>query len=349
MAGADWSARDSVMQHLADEKAQDWLRSSSFFHLVRRVECADPARPRIGRARQLRQDPVRFGQLPSLAFAPSTIAAARPGPTPEIPRLLVQFYGLMGPNGPLPLHVTETVHQRRESYKDASLADFLDIFHHRLISLFYRAWALNQQTVSYDRPDDDRIGRYVASIVGIGMPALQGRDSIVDDAKRYYAGRLASPTKSADGLRAILGDFFGVPTRIEPFQGQWIDLPPGDRCRIGRSRQSGTLGETIVIGTRTWDCHSRFRIVLGALSFADFTRFLPPEPGFRRLVDWVRLYIGEELAWDLQLVLKAPEIPATQLGSGGLLGWTTWLQSRPFREDRGDVVLRPPRILDAMA
>ena len=151
----------SAADQLIDRLLQD-CHSFDVFQAIRRLECARPTLPRIGCSQRPEQDPARFGQEPSLAFAPSTIARCSLGSPDRVLRMLVRFTGLLGPNGPMPHHVTAYIRDRQLNHKDSAPADFLDIFHHRIISLFYRAWASCQQTVQRDRPGEDRIAKYVA-------------------------------------------------------------------------------------------------------------------------------------------------------------------------------------------
>lgn len=335
MAGQDRTDLDALKARLRDEPFR-----FDFFQAVRRLECAHPDLPRIGFSQRPSHDPVRFAQEPTLAFAPSAIARFDDSASPA-PRLEGRFLGLLGPNGPMPLHLTEYVHDRILHHDDRALARFLDMFNHRMISLFYRAWASAQLPVSFDRPDEDRFAMFIGSTIGRGPRPFQGRDSVPDVAKLHYSGRLACPTRNAEGLRAILGDFFGLPCRIIEFVGQWLDLPAASRCRLGASRQTGLLGLSTIVGSRFWECQQKFRIRLGPMSLAKYERLLPTEPSFRRLVDWVRNYVGDQLMWDAQLVLKKQEVPPTHLGRRGRLGWTTWLASEAFERDPDDLVLTP--------
>jgi type VI secretion system protein ImpH len=334
MAGDDRPPAHSLIERLSQAPF-----AFDFFQAVRRMECAHPDRPRIGSSRRLNEDPLRFGQEPSLAFAPSPIASFQAAADGGVPRLSVHFLGLLGPNGPMPLHFTEYVRGRLLVDHDPTLARFLDVFHHRMISLFYRAWASHQLPVSRDRPDEDRFAVYIGSLIGIGMDSFQRRDRVQDEAKLFYAGRLGCQTKNEEGIRAILSDYFSVPTRIAQFIGQWIELPPQYRLKLGDSPDTGAVGRTAVIGSRLWDCRQKFRIVFGPLSFKDFERFLPTGRSFRRLADWVRNYTSGALGADLQLLLKAEEVPSIQLGALGQLGWSTWLTSQAFDHDADDLVL----------
>ena len=310
-----------------------------FFQALRRLECLCPDRPRLGKSVRLADDPVRLTQEPSLAFAPATLAAFDPGTEDRPPRLSEYFLGLFGPQGPLPLHLTEYARDRSRNHGDHTFAGFADIFHHRILCLFYRAWADAQPTVSFDRPETDRFNVYVGAPFGLGMPSLWNRDAAPDLAKLHYAGRLVGQTRNPEGLQAILADFFNLPVTIENFVGHWLPLSETSRCRLGTSPTTGLLGVTAVIGERVWDCQYKFRIVIGPMPLREFQRFLPGSDSLRRLVAWVRNYVGDELLWDVNLILKREEVPPLKLGEETQLGWTTWLTSQPLGRDADDLKL----------
>lgn len=325
-----------------------------FFLAARRLECAHPELPRIGFSRRPGNDPIRFCQEPSLRFPPATLEKLDARGRGRAARLFVAFMGLLGPNGPMPLHFTEYA-RLRQMDGDHTLARFCDVFNHRMISLFYRAWASSQQTVQFERGahreaqggrvapagDEDRFAVYVGSLFGIAMPSLRRRDSVPDVAKLHYSGRLVCQSKHAPGLRAVVEDFFKIRCRIVEFYGQWLDVPPESQCRLGEGPRTGTLGRTIVCGAKMWDCQQKFRIILGPMGLDDYLRMLPTGSSLRRLADWVRNYVGEELTCDLQLILRKEEVPQIQMGTFAQLGWTTWLRSKPMGRDADDLVLRP--------
>ena len=310
-----------------------------FFQALRRLECRYRAQPRLGKATRLRDDPVRLTQEPSMAFAPSTLASFNPGDEEHPPCLAEYFLGLFGPQGPLPLHLTEYAYERKRGYNDRTFSRFADIFHHRMLSLFYRAWANAQPTVNFDRPETNRFDVYIGAAFGLGMPSLWNRDAAPDLAKFHYSGRLACQTRNAEGLEAILADFFHLPVGIETFVGHWLLLSPTSQCRLGETPTTGLLGMTAVIGERVWDRQYKFRIVIGPMGLAEFQRFLPGSDSLRRLVAWVRNYIGNELLWDVNLVLRKEEVPSLKLGQQSQLGWTTWLTSQPLARDADDLKL----------
>lgn len=312
----------------------------SFFQAARRVECLFKDSPRIGHALRSGDEAVQFCQEPSLAFAPATLQRyMRPTETSR-PRLVVNFMGLLGPQGPMPLHITDYVHDRELNHDDPTLARFLDIFNHRMISLFYRAWACNRQTVSYDRPNEDRFAAYIGSLIGIGTDCFCRRDNVPDRAKLHYSGLLACQTRHAEGLRTILSQYFGVETMIEEFVGQLILIPENCRCRLGGTADNATLGVNTVVGSRIWDCQQKFKIIMGPMTLKKYEQILPGGKRFAILKDWVRNYVGDALIWELQLILKAAEVPLTRLGESGSLGRTTWLQSSSFKTDVRDFKLQ---------
>ena len=340
MAGAAGSSsrRVEILERLRQEP---WRLG--FYTALRLVECAWPEKPRIGRSVHVGDDPIRLGQEPSLAFAPSTLAPLHPANDHRPARLPVYFFGLLGPNGPLPLHLTEYARNRLRNSDDPTFVAFCDIFHHRMLSLFSRAWAQAQPTVNLDRPEDDRFAVYVGAMAGLGMKSLMGRDALPDSAKLHWAGRLAGQTKNPEGLRAMIAGFLGMPVEIDEFVGQWLKLPADSLCRLGESPTTGTLGLTAVAGSRIWDCRQKFRIVLGPLRLEQFRRMLPGSKtkSMNRLVALVRNYIGDELAWDVNLVLRKEDVPPLRLGGDAQLGMTTWTSSQKAEEDARDVILNP--------
>jgi type VI secretion system protein ImpH len=312
-----------------------------FFQALRRIDAVNSDLPRRGEASRLAEDPVRLGQVPSMIFAPSTLADFRLADEGRPARLLTYFFGLFGPSGALPLHITEYARERVRNADDRTLVRFIDLFHHRMFSLYYRAWAMSQPTVGFDRPSADRFGVYIASLFGLGMPAMRDRDGMPDLAKLHFAGRLALQTRPAEGLRAIIADFFKLPVEIEQFFPDWVSLPPQSLCMLGESRATGELGSTATIGEKFHVYHHKFRIRIGPMSYADFLRLLPGGRSLSRLVPFVRNYIGDEFSWDVMLILFWDEVPSVKLGEAGLLGWTSWMGDRRTESDATDLVLEP--------
>ena len=310
-----------------------------FFHALRRIESLHPGKPRLGQALRPADEPVRLAQEPSLAFAPSTLASFQP-PSAESPfgRMEVRFFGLLGPNGPLPLHLTEYARERLMHANDRTFARFLDVFHHRFLLLFYRAWAQAQPTASLDRPREDRFSSYVGALIGLGAPGMRNRDAVDDHAKLFFSGLLARRVRNADGLAALLSGFFRVPVRIEQFVGHWLTLPVNDRTRLGAA-VTASLGRGAMLGARVWDRQHKFRVRLGPLSLVQYESFLPGSSAIGKIVAWVRQYLNFEIDWDAQLVLRRREVPNTRLGQYGRLGWTTWIGHYRSERDADSLML----------
>ena len=320
-----------------------------FYQALRRIECLFSDKPRWGQALRPADEALRLAQEPDLSFAPATVSAFRQATAGRPARMEVRFLGLFGPNGPLPLHLTEYARERLLHNGDATFPRFLDLFHHRFLSLFYRAWAQAQPTVSLDRPRDDRFSAYVGSVFGLGTARMRNRDSIPDFAKLYFSGLLVRQARNADGLTALIAGYFRVPVHIETFVGHWMNLPVGDRSRLGAHDAGAMLGCGAVLGARVWDRQHKFRIRLGPLNLEQYESFLPGGSAIQSLVSWVRQYLCYELEWDVCLVLAGAQAPQLQPGRYGLLGWTTWLGRRSVTEDAADLTLDAERVLQRLA
>lgn len=338
MASTTGQATDSVVPlHALHERPERF----DFFDAARRIECAFPNQPRLGESIKPSEDPVRFCHTPSLAFAPRMIDRFVPANGSKPAQLHGLFFGLFGPNAVLPLHLTEYALDRQINARDTTLTAFADIFHHRMTSLLYRAWADAQPTVQWDRPKEDRFGLYVGALVGLATPHMNDRDAMPDRFKRFFAGRLLVQARNAEGLQALLHDFFRIPVRVVEFVAEWMRLPAEAHLRLGHSSQVAALGLTTVMGESVWGAQQRFRLRLGPLDGEQFNHFLPGGDALNQLVAAVKSYIGEEKVWDVQMVLKSAEIPATRLGQAGRIGLTTWMGNPRCDSDADDVLLRP--------
>jgi len=320
---------------------RDHPEAFEFFEAARRLECAFPERPRLGHSTKASDDFVRLCQTPSLLFAPKMVDRYQPGGAGKPARLHGLFFGLFGPNAPLPLHLTEYAMDREINAKDSTFAAFANIFHHRMMSLFYRTWADSQPTVQLDRPKEDRFRLYMGAMVGLATPDLDDRDALPDQFKRFFAGRLLQQSRNAEGLKGLLERFFRIPVGIVEFVTEWMRLPPISHLRLGASSDVAALGLTAVTGEYVWGSQQRFRLRLGPLSRAEFNNFLPGGVALSQLVAAVKTYVGEEKAWDVQLVLKKADVPATRLGQNGRMGLTTWMGQPQQDGDADDVVLKP--------
>lgn len=342
-----------------------------FFQVVLLLERLQPGRRPVGRsAGNPRDEAVRFRALPSLSFPPSPIYNIDQPRDLPMPRMTVAFMGLTGPAGVLPRHYTDLV-MRQEREADPAekgvLREWLDLFNHRLISLFFRAWEKYRLFVPYyrgefNRPEPDPFTRVLFSLLGMYSPTLRQRMQVAVQAPERpgepgrrlvgindlrllrYAGILAQRPRNAVNAEAFLKDFFGLPIRVKQFQGQWLALDPASRSRMQAVGGNNELGVNVVAGEQIWDIQSKIRIVVGPLRYAEFLELLPDRrparerKGFFLLCHLTRFYLGPEFDFDVQIILRKEDVPACQLkddgGLGPRLGWNTWMLSKPAAEDK---------------
>lgn len=312
-----------------------------FFQAVRLLELMDRTRQVVGRFTHPHDEAVRFGAHPSVSFPASEIQSLDRNQSP--PAMRVNFMGLTGPTGVLPLDYSSLVIERLRA-RDATLRDFFDIFNHRIVSLFCQAWEKYRFAIPYERGERDRFSHNLLSLLGLGTRGLEGRLEVPDDSLLFYAGLLSSQSRSAAGLRQLLVDYFGVPVEIEQFVGAWYPVDEESQCSLGDSGGDGDrLGVGAVIGDEIWLQQSRVRICLGPLSLDRYLDFLPGGEGYRHLRALAGFYGGNEYDMELQLVLKRGEVPPCELdeeeGPGPRLGWTSWVKSSPLSRDPGDTIL----------
>jgi len=330
---ADAARRDAWCRGL-----QKSPHAYDLFQALRWLDALSPDHAPLGQATHPRDEPVRLGETPSLAFAPAMLAAVRDDG--ERPHLLINGFGLFGPNGPLPLHLTEYAHERLTQWDDPTFTAFADVFHHRLIVLFYRAWADAQPTVSLDRPERARFDAYLASLIGRSSPETTSRaaDCIAPHARYFHAGHLIRHTRNPEGLVQIVRCHFDVPARVVEHVAQWIRVDRAQRSALRADASVPPLGG-MVLGCAVRDAQSRVRIVLGPLTLAQYRQFLPGGTYERPLRQWVREYAGIEFDWDVQLELAHDEVPALALGGTHELGRSTWIGSRLAPGPARDLVL----------
>ena len=313
-----------------------------FFQAVRLLERFLPERTSVGQFAHPNTEVARFTVHPSLAFPASQIQAMdypEDGPT----NMMVNFMGLTGPQGVLPNPYTSLIIERLRA-SDSSPRDFLDIFNHRIISLFYRAWRKYRFDVAYEQGERDLFSRHLLSLLGLGSEGLRDRQAVSDDSLIYYAGLLAQRPRSAQALQQILADYFDVPVEIEQFAGAWYRLDPETQCRLSEgSSESGELGFGAVVGDEVWNQQSKVRVVLGPLTLERYVDFLPDGQSWEPLRAWVQFFSNDEWDFEVKLILEREQVPACTLGaegaSGPQLGWVSWVKSAPLGRDPDDTVL----------
>jgi type VI secretion system protein ImpH len=318
-------------------EVEELLRSEpyrfEFFQAIRLLERMAPHRKPLGRFTNPADEVARLGAFPSLSFPASEIQSID-WPEGEPPSLAVNFMGVTGPQGPLP-HFYTTLILARLRAGDRTLRDFLDLFHHRMLSFFYQAWEKYRFGVSYERGERDRFSHHLLDLIGLGTLGLQERLAVPDDAFLFFAGILGQRPHSAHALELLLNDYFEVPCEVIQLVGGWFRLDATTECCIGeRSTPSEQLGLGAVVGDEVWNQQARARIRIGPLELENYLDFLPTGSAYQPLRSLLRFWTNEEIDFEVQLVLEREEVPRCQLGGEGdsapQLGWVTWMKSKPM-------------------
>jgi type VI secretion system protein ImpH len=315
-----------------------------FFQAVRLLRRLRGGRGGIG-ADDPDQEMLRFRSAVSLGFPTSDIAKLEPaGEDRRTDVMTVAFLGMATADsfGSLPTRYAEEI-LNQERHKNFALRDFLDLFNHRLVSLFYRAWEKYCLPVQYEVGDARFFERALSSVIGMGTTGLAQRLALQDRALLSRAGLLAMKPVPQSALAGVLESYLGVPVEVEQFLHGWYEIDEKEQARLGAA--NSRLGEDLFIGSRVSLAQFKFGLRLGPLGWDRYQDFLPTAEGFHALVDLVRLAVTPEMDFEARPILRAEEVPALRLehtpSRACRLGWSTWLKSEEFRRDADDAVLVP--------
>ncbi len=315
-----------------------------FFQAVRLLQRLYRSRRPVGGKAKPEEEIIRFKSHISLSFPASSIYEVTEKKQDDQPtEMMVAFMGLAGTSGVLPTHYTEIILDR-QFVGDPTLREFLDIFNHRMISFFYRAWQKYRFPVVFEQGGVDPFTDHLYDLIGLGTKGLRGRLQFQDKRLLFYAGLLSQRPRSASAVESILENFFGVSVRVLQFCGQWLTLEEENLTRLKTAGQNNVLGDNLVVGKRIWDRQGKFRLKLGPLEFKEFCDFLPVGSAFRPLVQLTSFVVGEELDFDMELILKPGTVPCCRLMKAGnaenRLGWSTWLRTPGLPNKGTEVILQ---------
>jgi len=353
MSSASWRQNASVIELLLKAPHE-----YGFFQAVRLLERAVLLKESSSipdRYRVRKHNPValfvppatevlRFKTRTSFSFPNneifSIVSAAEKSST--IPwEMQVNFLSLAGSIGVLPYHYTELILQRLKQ-KDESLIQFLDIFNHRTISLFYQAGTKYSLPIEYERKklnNNLKKGSSVSSqallsMIGLGTQGLTDRLQVKDESLLFYSGLLTQKIRTSSGLKQILADYFDLPVRIQEFVGQWQELIPDIRTRIASKLepkgQNASLARSAMLGARGWIAQGKIRILLGPLNKEQFYRFAPGTKALAAMNDMVQLYLGLEHDYEFVIEVKRADLPnkiTLNKKAPPILRWNTWLST----------------------
>jgi type VI secretion system protein ImpH len=285
---------------------------------------------------------VRFHTRQSLSFPASEISSIEERKTQagsSQQHMLINFMGLTGSTGIMPYHYSELV-LKRLKIKDRSLMDFLDLFNHRLVSLFYQASVKYQLPLELERKklgatpgtDSDSHTKILLALIGLGTNGLNRRLYTKDESLIYYSGLFTKKVRTTAGLKQIIFHHFSIPVEIKEFIGQWQELIDDVRTRLpslaNPRGQNSQLGKSVMLGRKGWFAQGKIRIILGPLTKEQLHTFAPGTATLKALDEIVRLYINFEHDYDYVMRIKRSDIPGTvKLSSAAppVVGWNTWL------------------------
>ncbi|WP_288407788.1 type VI secretion system baseplate subunit TssG [uncultured Herbaspirillum sp.] len=258
-------------------------------------------------------------------------------------RLTPTFMGFLGGSGTLPAHYTERIARHQIEQRDDGPRAFLDAFSTRSLALFYQAWSKYRLAFQYETGRRDKFLPLLLSLSGLGFRSLRERlrtvdgSGVRDESLAHFAGAFRHRPASAPYMQKVLGEYFSVPLQIEQFVGHWYDVPREHQTMLGSTNSA--LG-TAMAGERVWQRDLRMRLRIGPLAMRDFEQFLPGARASVALARMLGMFTGSSLEYEVQLVLRAPDVHGMALDAkrqGGRLGWDTFISTEPETRDRADI------------
>lgn len=304
------------------DHAADMPWQHAFLPLLREIEAKSSHLPRIGTAVRAHQETVQLGQTASLAFAPREIADI--SKEDDGYHINVFNLGMLGPQGPLPLHYTEMIKDRVDNHHDTTLNDFINLFHHRALSLHYRAWAKSQATAGLDRVDDEQFAQYIWHLSGFNA---QHNAHLPSHHYLSNASHFVHRDHNPDALVKAISHHFQVHVKLHAYEFHWLHLSAEDQSRIGKANSPAQMGINATIGSAVPDVQQRFYLEIGPLSLSDYTHFLPNGDYINALQSLIKTCVGIDYQWDIALTIQSDTIPEATLGNQVQLGRTAWIHS----------------------
>jgi len=342
------STQRQTSTDLDTRRVSDICQHSSFFELVRHFERLDKFRATNKQGQQLgadnspKHEPLRFHAVNHMGFASNCVEQVKlrqsDGEGDPKYDMYVNNYGLTGPTGVLPAHYTQLL-QTRIKQNDHAFNDFLDMFNHRLISLFYRAW----KKYRIEADIEDNRGNEANSPVTRAIQSLAGQYAKLSyETPLFYSGHYARKVRTASSLKSILEDHLKYKVDIRSFEGRWIPIKTKDRLCIG-SRNKGfnnKLGEGVLPGNRAWDVQGQCGITVGPLTYSEYENLLPDKVSFKELKRLLKSYVPSHLIIKLNFIIRdRSENKQQPLGSSLRLGWNAWLDSQENTQRQATITI----------
>ncbi|MDR1362761.1 MAG: type VI secretion system baseplate subunit TssG [Spirochaetaceae bacterium] len=300
-----------------------------FWGLVRKLENSNKGKPRIGRAKNPSDENVRFGQSPFMRLPANDIAEITPGKIDGVDAVIFTYFmGLLGINGPMPLEFTSYVYQRSYNHYDHTWRRFLDIINHRMHVLYYRAFAQNEQSICFDRTDDDPIQYIIKSLTG--LPPNMNFPPDLENTALSYAANFSFMARNRCGLEDILRRMLKTKVAVKDFVIASYDLKPDHYTILGNPK-TAVLGLSTQIGRSCLSASRQFEIEIGPISFETYQFLINNFGGLEALRQTVRLYLDRPLDYAVVILLDKGIVPPARLSSAppqegaASLGYNCWI------------------------
>jgi len=298
---------------------------------------------------------LRFQNSLSLNFPASEIDALHVTPTGpqtdiELSRALLEqtnmqigltpaFFGLLGAQGTLPLHKTERIAEAQRWDGDASARAFIDLFSHRMVSMFFHAWGKYRLEHKLDTQDVDGLLPLLNALAGSPDATPSNGEANIDHVSGFYAASLRTRPVAAGSVSRVLTNHFGVPIELEQFVEAWDSIPASKRSRLGGSVARLGFGATLGGRLRRRDICTGLNI--GPLDRTEFERFLPRSAAAMALANVVSRFDLPNLQFEIRLILKPSCVKklvlTNKLDSPRRLGWDAFLPGKEGQITRNTV------------
>jgi type VI secretion system protein ImpH len=330
-------------------------QSFLFFQAVRLLNLISLQETRGEKSQRAELDELfRFRTRPNLNFPASEVSDLRAEQVPDRQgglrdrwEMEVTFMGLTGPSGVLPRHYTEFLVERQLKRKDNRAHAFFDLFSHRAIALFFKAWSKYRYPLHTETGKDDALLQFLLALLGMGTPALRRQlatgAGLQDGELAFYTGPLGRQPRSVEAVNKTLADYFGIPAQVRELLGRWLEVPPHSATKLGS--ENCKLGHSVLLGTRVWDHQSRLRVVLGPMPRDYYDDLLPGADGHTKLLRFLKWMLGPSIDFEVQLVLAKDGVRPRDVSlmdrrgnMGCRLGYFGWLGVRQADRNLDDAV-----------
>lgn len=328
------------------------VEAPDFFDKVRLLEDAFPEAAQVGTARSVREEAVRFHSSTRLCFPPRDVESVR-WETLDGNRqrchLTVTFLGLSGTTSPLPpAYLREMIDDEADG-GDRRLSGFLDIFNHRIVSLYFRAWKKYRGHLRRDPDASEGTTRLMLALGGqdAALSRTEPDSGEEDELRRLLPmlGPLTRRVRSAAAVESCVQVLLGgTPVEIRAWIPRWLKIPERQLCRLGSA--CSRLGKDLTLGERVRDRSGRCEVRIGPVDLERFKSLYPGQLLWKRLHRLLRRSLPPALEYQLVVILERDRAgESTALGDGsGRLGRDTWLGTPAGRDLE---VLFPPEIVRA--